>query len=193
MDRGMVKVVAKRVTFAIRPVDHQLQMTWEFLQVGCESDLLYESQLLTQENKRELKDLGLDSRDFLNQAQQLTRSVPRGEVLHDFDRRIAALLVGPDESLLGYGVNSNSKNKTLHAEVNLVQRLYRETGSKIPAGSVLYSTHKPCKMCAGMIHDWCEAPGKMKVYYRVEETGQLSRNTVLDRLGINERVLVVDE
>jgi tRNA(Arg) A34 adenosine deaminase TadA len=126
--------------------------------------------------------------DFLWLAGGVARGVPRGGVLHDFDRDIAALLISPVGTVLSYGINSNSKNKTLHAEVNLVQRLYREKGFKIPEGSILYSTHKPCKMCAGMIYQWSEVPGSLQVYYSVEETGLFSRHTVLDREGLNKRV-----
>lgn len=193
MARGMIKVVGKRASFAVPAVDHKLGLNLQFVPIGEAKDLLYRAQHLSQENKRKLEDLSFSGNDFLGLAQELTRLVPRGEILHDFDRQIAALLIGPDESLLGYGVNSNSKNKTLHAEVNLVQRLYRDTGMKIPSGSVLFSTHKPCKMCAGIIYDWCEAPEKLRVYYRVEEKGQLSRKTILDQLGINEQLLAEGE
>lgn len=188
MGRGMVKVVGKRASYAISPVDHKLELNVQFLQIGEAEDLLYEAQHLSEENKIQLEDLAYRREDFLYTARELTRLVPRGEVLHDYDRQIAALLIGPDKSLLGYGVNSNSKNKTLHAEVNLVQRLYRESGLKIPAGAVLFSTHKPCKMCAGIIHDWCEDPRQVQIYYQVEEKGQLSRSTVLDKLGTSEQL-----
>lgn len=192
MGRGMLKVVAKRSSFSVFPVNHSLNLEPEFVPIGEPDEVLFKSQYLSAENQQRLQDLTLQSDDFLKEAIELTRVVARGEVLHDYDRMIAALLVGPDKKLLSYGVNSNSKNKTLHAEVNLIQRLYRETGAKIPAGSVLFSTHKPCKMCAGMIHDWSETPQALRVFYRVEEKGQLSRHTILDQLGINEQLLAGD-
>ena len=116
--------------------------------------------------------------------------VPRGAVLHDHDRAIAAMLIDGNGELLSYGVNSNSRNKTLHAEVNLVQRWFRESGKKIPSGAVLYSTHKPCKMCAGMIYHWSENPRDVQVFYAVEEDGGLSRETVLDQHRLNKQLPV---
>jgi tRNA(Arg) A34 adenosine deaminase TadA len=116
--------------------------------------------------------------------------VPRGDVLHDYDRDIAAILVDAEGKLLSYGVNSNSKNKTLHAEVNLIQRYFKETGRKIPLGAVLYSTHKPCKMCAGMIYHWSENPDVLQVYYNIDEQGGLSKTTILDEKELNWRLKI---
>lgn len=192
MGRGMIKVVAKRARFEVQPVNHQFHLDLQWVPIGEAQDIFFRNRHLSEENKRKLEDLALQSDDYLQEAAKLTRTVPRGEVLHDYDRSIAALLIGPDKKLLGYGVNSNSKNKTLHAEVNLIQRFFADSNSKIPAGSVLYSTHKPCKMCAGMIHDWSEAPQDMRVLYGIEEEGQLSRNTILDQLGINEQLPAED-
>ncbi|MGZ3744742.1 MAG: Bd3614 family nucleic acid deaminase, partial [Pseudobdellovibrionaceae bacterium] len=76
--------------------------------------------------------------------------------------------------------NSSSKNKTLHAEVNAVQRLFRDSQKKLPIGAKLYTTRKPCKMCAGMIHDWSEDPASLEIYYLEEDKS--SRNSVLERV-----------
>lgn len=196
MCRGMVKVVAKRITENLKPLDQGENPGWQFVEIGDTTQIVSAVSRLNQENQKSVHEIASWFRgqaaqspeQQLELASGLARLVPRGDVLHDYDRDIAAFLVNPEGELLSYGVNSNSKNKTLHAEVNLVQRLYRETGKKIPAGAVLYSTHKPCKMCAGMIYHWCESPAQLKVYYSVEEKGGLSRQTVLDRHGLNHHL-----
>ncbi|MNS97203.1 tRNA-specific adenosine deaminase [compost metagenome] len=121
-------------------------------------------------------------------TQELAAQIPRGEVLHDYDRDIAAVLLNADREVLSYGLNSNSKNKTLHAEVNLVQRYFRENHQMIPEGAILISTHKPCKMCAGIIYDSAVNPRSLKIQYGVEELGGLSRATILDQWQLNSRI-----
>lgn len=196
MCRGMIKVVAKRATERILALDHHLELTLQFQEVGVSSEEVMPVRHLNAENTSSLSDIQEwlqqqaphSPEDFLRLAGGLARRVPRGGVLHDLDRDIAALLISPAGQVLSYGINSNSRNKTLHAEVNLLQRLHREKGLKIPEGSVLYSTHKPCKMCAGMIYQWSEFPGSLQVYYSFEEVGLFSRHTVLDREGLNKLV-----
>ncbi|RYZ67719.1 MAG: hypothetical protein EOP09_10575 [Proteobacteria bacterium] len=102
----------------------------------------------------------------------------RGDVLHDYDRDIACLLLDASDNLLAFGLNSNSKNKTLHAEVNMVQRFFQETGRKIPAGAKIVTTRKPCRMCAGMIYEWSDAPNTLQILYG--EDDKSSKNTVLE-------------
>ncbi|KYG70909.1 hypothetical protein AZI85_01185 [Bdellovibrio bacteriovorus] len=193
MCRGMIKVVAKRATAGIIPVDHKLDGPWQFREIGPADMELWNSMYRVDSKLAESQKLNkglLSSSQYLSELREtalsLARQVPRGDVLHDYDRDIAAVLVDAEGAILSYGVNSNSKNKTLHAEVNLLQNLYRQSSVKIPANAVLYSTHKPCKMCAGMIYHWCEDPASLRVYYSVEEKGSLSRETILDKLSLNK-------
>lgn len=196
MCRGMVKVVAKRITEKVPAINHGDMALPQFVEVGDVDQIVMPVSCLNAENQRTTQEISdwLQSHPNRHLEKQLelafglAKLVPRGEVLHDYDRAIAAFLVDANGVLLAYGVNSNSRNKTLHAEVNLVQRYYRESGAKIPPGAVMYSTHKPCKMCAGMIYDWCEKPMHVKVFYAVVESGGLSRQTVLDRAGLNHHV-----
>ncbi|MFS4459200.1 Bd3614 family nucleic acid deaminase [Bdellovibrio sp. HCB2-146] len=195
MDKGMIKVVAKRATGDMRP-QGSFGESLEMIEIG-KAEMFYQPKaFLNSSNQWPLERLVsfLPSKDattpksLLKSAAKVASEVPRGEILHDYDRGIAALLISAEGTVLGYGVNSNSKNKTLHAEVNMVQRYFRETGKKIPIGAQIYSTHKPCKMCAGMIYDWCEQPLSVQVYYGVEEKGRLSTATILDQHGINKQL-----
>lgn len=193
MCRGMVKVVAKRATGGITSRQHEFKIHSRFQQVGETLTEVTSRHHLSFENHFPLaqvqgwveKNKSHNIEDYLQIAQHLAAQVPRGDILHDYDRNIAALLVSSQGQVLSYGINSNSKNKTLHAEVNLLQKLFLDFSLKIPAGAILYSTHKPCKMCAGMIYHWSENPTKIQVYYSVTEKGLFSRHTVLDREGLN--------
>ena len=102
------------------------------------------------------------------------------------DRRVAALLVSEEGLLLGAAINTNSLNRTRHAEINLIQGYCHRTGGPIPRGARLYITLKSCKMCAGMI--WAAAldPASLEVIYVHDDPGPLARLTVLTP-GSHER------
>jgi cytidine deaminase len=195
MDRGMIKVVGKRATDQIPARDHQM-IDLPLLQnvvlnkTSQTPHLSPMNRLPKAEIEKRLPwKIDADAKDLLRAAFSLAQEIPRGEVLHDYDRGIAALMLSAEGKLLGFGLNSNSKNKTLHAEVNMVQRFFQETGSLLPKGTRIYSTHKPCKMCAGMIFDASEDPTSLEVFYGVEEVGRLSAQTVLDQHGLNKQLL----
>jgi deoxycytidylate deaminase len=191
---GMVKVVAKRVqqylpahglssqevckeqgkVFGIEGSLEINSLAW-FRQVP--GPLVSLSELHQQPHEL----FGLDPKSALRHLVQL---IPRGSVLHDFDRPIAALLVDSKGQVLEFGVNSNHINKTLHAEVNLLQRYYEKYRCQLPVGSKIYVTHKPCKMCAGMI--WQALPENFEkpvVTYFEDVPGSLSAQTILDSEG----------
>ncbi|WP_413568984.1 Bd3614 family nucleic acid deaminase [Bdellovibrio sp. HCB117] len=192
MCRGMIKVVAKRATDLIIPRNHCLDVQSQFSEIGPAEVNVWPSTHLPEPVFKRSQSLFAEC--ALNEnlialrqtALSLASQVPRGEILHDYDRDIAAVLVDAEGHLLSFGVNANSKNKTLHAEVNLLQGFYRRRATKIPAHAILYSTHKPCKMCAGMIYHWSEDPASLRVYYTVEEKGSLSRETILDKMSLNK-------
>ncbi|HEX4924736.1 MAG TPA: Bd3614 family nucleic acid deaminase, partial [Bdellovibrionales bacterium] len=58
--------------------------------------------------------------------------------------------------------NTNHSNRTLHAELNLVQSWWRMHQAPLPAGAEIYTTLEPCRMCSGMIH---HAGPETKVWY----------------------------
>lgn len=203
MCKGMVKVVGKRMSDQIRAIDHGMSLDIVLKPIAPLQELVVESVYQSPENRQALAEVqsflhtqaGSDdqnSLDYLHGALRLAAQVPRGEVLHDFNRNVAAVLVSRAGEVLGYGLNSNAKNKTLHAEVNLLQKLYQEGQGKIPPGATLYVTHKPCKMCSGMIYHWSSDPHSLRVIYAFQERGSLSRQTILDRLNLNIQRPVAD-
>lgn len=178
MCQGMVKIVAKRLQGGVSAVNHNHAVTLEKVIVGDEG-VFAPIGLLSAENQMPLEKIkALEQPSKLAWIQKIAGLNARGEVLHDYDRDIACLLVDKAGEILSFGLNSNSKNKTLHAEVNMVQRYFRDTGVKIPVGAKLYTTRKPCKMCAAMIHDWCENPAMLEIHYLEEDKS--SQHTVLD-------------
>lgn len=193
MDRGMIKVVGKRATDQVQPCRHDIEDLPHFQNVTQAKETSHLNPMnrwpQTEVEKRLPQTPHANAKELLQAAFKLAGEVPRGDVLHDYDRGIAALMLNAEGKLLGFGLNSNSKNKTLHAEVNMVQRYFNETGNLIPKGTRIYSTHKPCKMCAGMIFDAAEDPQSLQVFYGVEEVGRLSVQTVLDQHGLNKQLL----
>lgn len=103
---------------------------------------------------------------------------------------IGAVIVAPSGKLLAWGVNTRHQNYTFHAEVNALQSYYLLSGGKaLPRGTRIYTTLKPCRMCAGMIRMGCEVDGDIKVFYGQEDDGAHACNTALDQLGNKQQQL----
>ena len=122
------------------------------------------------------------SNDFwMSLAKNLAETTPtksrENSPLFERDRKVAAILVSRDGKLLGNAINRNSSNRTLHAEINLVQSFYARTGTALPRGCRIYSTLKPCKMCAGMIWHSSE---ETQIIYDQFDPGPSGRSTILD-------------
>lgn len=181
MCQGMVKVVAKRLQGELQPLDHGLPMPGEAVRIG-EEGVLAPVHFLSAENQLPLMEIeSFRQNTMLEWLRRIAALNARGEVLHDYDRDISCMLFDGEGKLLAFGLNSNAKNKTLHAEVNMVQRFFREQQRKIPRGARIYTTRKPCKMCAGMIHDWSEDPTSLEIHYL--EVDKSSQHTVLDSIA----------
>jgi tRNA(Arg) A34 adenosine deaminase TadA len=100
---------------------------------------------------------------------------------------IGAILVKKDGTIAGWSTNSNKRNKSQHAEVNLIQSYFARPGiTQLPSGSFIYSTLKPCLMCAGMIVS-C-AGDAYRVIYGQDDSGDLASNTALDQSGHSELI-----
>src|SRR5690606_358601 len=112
MCHGMVKTVAKRATGNTRAVDHGIQLSYERICLSPEGALL-SSKYLTTENKLSLFEIEAlkhktQEKGPLEWVRALAQLNPRGDILHDFDRDIACLLLDGSGDLLGYGLNCNS-------------------------------------------------------------------------------------
>lgn len=97
------------------------------------------------------------------------------------DRSLLAALLDPAGRVILAARNAAGRDRTRHAELNLVQALWYSAGSRLPAGSRLVCSLKPCRMCASMITR--SALGPIEVLYLRDDPGRLASGTQLDRLG----------
>ena len=182
---GMVKLAAKRATGQVTPKDHHLSLNAQFVELGGPEQHLISSR------HSQLVDWTLPVQiQSLAQAhkllQELIREIPRGPILHDYNREIAAILCDASGCILSWGVNSNAKNKTLHAEVMMIQDYYQRFQKPLPEGSRLYLSLKPCLMCAAMISYL--APKSCDVFYFADDPGPLAKNTELEKRHLLKQV-----
>jgi tRNA(Arg) A34 adenosine deaminase TadA len=178
---GMVKVAAKRLTSGIHPLRHSHFPKLTQIDVTPSREIQPEAP-----NPLQFWDqasLPSSHSDFLQIAVRMAASIPRHASLHQSDRPVAALLAVPDPTsgklrIEESAINSNSANKTLHAEVNLIQKFHQKTGRILPAHSRIYTSLKCCKMCAGMIWHCAEDLQKIQVYYHQDDPGPKAKTTV---------------
>src|SRR5690606_27800629 len=105
-------------------------------------------------------------------------------VLHNFNRPIAAFLCDSQGKLLSWSVNNNSKNKTLHAEISVLQQYFMQSSCKLPPQAICYVSLKPCRMCAGMLTHMAEEPSGLRIIYFQDDPGPLAQNTVLEKYKV---------
>jgi tRNA(Arg) A34 adenosine deaminase TadA len=194
MDRGIIQVAAKRASerifdeafgdlenFEIPERQIDLSETFNGLSGVLEYERNYEHEY---KNHPRSPLAGCDDKAWMAFAVQLTLPIQVSResqtALFLSNRPVAAVLVSKTGELLDWALNTNAVNKTLHAELNLVQSYYRKFKSKLPAGSKLFTTLKPCKMCAAMIVEAAEDMRNFEVIYGEDDPGPNARNTALE-------------
>jgi tRNA(Arg) A34 adenosine deaminase TadA len=99
-------------------------------------------------------------------------------------RYVAAILVNTAGRIIGWGINTNYKNSSYHAEVNMLQSYWAQLPqgqSGIPEGCRIYSTLQCCKMCAGMIFENALKLDSIHVYYGMSDPTATKGGTALNR------------
>ncbi len=177
---GMTKVAAKRLTPGVKPTCHPIPVSVSYEDVTSQA----RSHQTFHLNNISTSTAHWSHTDFLQFALQLAKKVPRTNTRFRDDRAIASILVqiAPEERknrILALGVNSNSSNKTCHAEVNLIQSYFQKSRQPIPPHSRIYTTLKPCKMCASMIWHCASDLNSLKIYYAEDDPGPFARDTIL--------------
>src|SRR5690606_29891601 len=76
------------------------------------------------------------------------------------DRPVSAILEDGSGRTLAIAWNTNAVIRNRHAEWNLCESL-RARGEKIPAGATLFTSLKPCRMCAAKIWESAEDPAAL--------------------------------
>lgn len=188
--RGMIHVAAKRVTLLEPGAPHPdlLSARLQDLTHWNSGTVTLASQELEQTLHTYLSQTPSPPKSLDNWAQlthRLVSELPRNSIRHQSNRPIVALLLGQtaghtELSLLAAAQNENAKNRTLHAEVNLIQNWYRNTGRAIPEGSVILTSLKPCRMCAGLIWQTAQNRRQLKVIYLENDPGPNAQNTALE-------------
>jgi tRNA(Arg) A34 adenosine deaminase TadA len=178
MSHGMMKLTAKRMSYEVQSRDHKLSLPKKQIELLAGRDSRWKSQW-QQEIEYEIPEKFSNLNEAAQCCQRLAESVPRGEVLHDINRAIAAILMAEGGQVLAWATNSNKINKTLHAEVAAIQNYYRQFQTSIPKNATLIVSLKPCVMCAGMLVEACENREDLKVIYLQDDPGVLARQDFL--------------
>jgi tRNA(Arg) A34 adenosine deaminase TadA len=112
----------------------------------------------------------------------ITRRFTQGHELLP-GQNIGAILVSKQGEILAWGVNTNQTNQTYHAEVNMIQSYAARLGAGftgLPVDCRIYTTLKPCRMCAGMIMQTAADPGRFKVFFEQSDPSTYATGTALD-------------
>jgi tRNA(Arg) A34 adenosine deaminase TadA len=97
------------------------------------------------------------------------------------DRAVSAILVDASSRVQAWAWNTNATIRNRHAEWNLCESFARANrGGKIPKGSTLYVSLKPCRMCAARIWEAAENPAALAVVYLENDPGPHAQGTMLD-------------
>lgn len=183
MDQGMIRLVAKRWSPAETSDLNEILKRYPSLEIGAKEELFYPVRALPPEHAISIPMYLESLEEILRALGNLEKRIPRGEILHDHARPIAAILTDKDGRVLGHALHSAIFNKTLHAEVRLAQDYYQRTGRGLPAGARVYVSLKPCRMCAGLLRQAAEDEKSLEVHYLHDDPGPAARGSWLEGRG----------
>ncbi len=178
--QSMVKVTAKRVTGSIKAEDHGIDLQNSLDLVVDKNEGLLRSKHRSLEKFDLSKSIDLKTAPGI--LKEYLEKMPRGEILHDYNRAIVAILADQQGKIISAVGNNNYKNKTLHAEICLMQDYIAQYGKPVPQGSIIYSSLKPCKMCSDAILSYCKNT-QVQVYFLEDDPGPLAKETSLEKTG----------
>lgn len=179
--KAMVKLAAKRISGQIIPQNFEIKLTYTFEEILPEFDgdiFVHSSHRIGNDACFSVKDRFSDPVQIEKFLSMKISEIPRGNVLHDFNRKIAVAVIDDDGAVIEIATNQNFKNKTLHAEILLVGNLLNKGYSAAPKNWRLYASLKPCKMCAALLNEFFS---DSEIYYFQEDPGPLAQNTLLDQ------------
>lgn len=101
-------------------------------------------------------------------------------------KAIACVLLSPSGELLSQGSHLGFGNRALHAEVQALRSYFHRNKRAIslPQGTRVFTTLKPCKMCAAQL--WHCSPDRdaLEVFYAKNDPGPMAQRTTLDGKGL---------
>ncbi|PWU22075.1 MAG: hypothetical protein C5B49_01590 [Bdellovibrio sp.] len=167
MDLGMIRLVAKRWTnIGFSKENNEMNepqdiTSWQ--EFGKRDELFVESKLPRIRFTSSVDHIG--SLEEASQALvELESQIPSAPARHQQARRIAAILTDHKGQVLSRSVQRAWLNKTLHAEVELMQNYFRQHGTGLPPHSTIYVSEQPCRMCAAMIEQMKPQGQSMQVH-----------------------------
>jgi hypothetical protein len=100
------------------------------------------------------------------------------------DRSVRAVLLNANNQVLLWAENENSRNKTKHAEVQLLQKHFAMTQEGLSEPTTLISSLQCCKMCAGLYWSMHTYPwAHLRAAYIRPEIGPSARDTIFTPNG----------
>ncbi len=178
--KGIIRIAGKRIDFG-----QEVEAFNRLLESNKVEEVLpqFGGAYFTESIHREMEEpeslLGLvNSMDRVQAIEWLLTRVPRGEVLHDFNRPIVSMALDENKKIIGFNYNQNFKNKTLHSELLLADRIIRNDWKV----DQIVCSLKPCKMCAAILVDLMKKKLVQKIVYLENDPGRLAQNTDLDGL-----------
>ena len=183
-DQSLVKVCGKRISPS---ATFETAITTANRVIDCGKDPIAGK---NSSRCQELLGTALAHDDGIQLVTSLTAAETRayeGTKRHQAPRAVAAALVDKDGKLLGAAVNSNARCQMLHAELNLLLNLAKQGISRVPDGATLYTSLKPCRMCASLILALASAtpegvPPRIKIISAEDDKGSFGRHRLLDGL-----------
>ena len=180
-DRNLVKVCAKRITQCDNSTeDYAALVTSATRVVDVGMDLLAD-----EDSERCSQAIGslspMTPRDAMILTAQLASSEQQkfsGAKLHKAPRSVACILLDPSGQILGANVNTNAGSQLRHAEVNLLLSLAKRGMTCIPDGATLFTSLKPCRMCAAALVPHVES-GSLHIIALNDDPGPHGRHQML--------------
>lgn len=110
------------------------------------------------------------------------------------DRAVRAVLFNAQNQVLLMAENKNSKNKTKHAEVVLLQDYFRVHQQGFQEETLLMTSLQCCKMCAAMAwHMHVDPLQNLRAIYVMPEKGSSARDTIFTPGGNLRREFYQDK
>jgi hypothetical protein len=179
LDRGLVKVAAKRASFGYSPDELESKFgrraTW--IKLKPPAPPIFDAPTLLTQRPHGGRSLMYGLSAWLDHIEK-DISLEHGP-LYLRHRKVAAAMISSEGKLLGAALNTNVNDRTRHAEVNLLQNWWLRERRPIPSGTELYVTLRCCRMCAAAIWESCEDPWSLKVLWLMNDPGPLAQETVL--------------
>jgi tRNA(Arg) A34 adenosine deaminase TadA len=170
--QNLIKVAAKRVHFSLDPIE---STTDDLTSVRSSNDP--DLRLPDPDPPEIVLSIDLVRKLLSPQKKEETKNLPR----HQRDREVRAALYLPGDKSVFVFRNQNHKMKTWHAEMLLL----RYFNYQLPNGAILFTSLKPCRMCAAWITESISSSPSMDrlplIVYLQNDPGRLAQNTTLDK------------